>query len=119
VISGDSFVTIGGGLMIGGAVVFGWWQSWGSWHELRSDWRDFRAAAIGARENKRERQAFARGRSCSHCRRSLEPERLFRAVHRDTADAAGARWVYRCRCGEGTVYNSDGEGHHLESSSTA
>jgi len=119
VISTDSFVTIGAGLMIGGAVVFGWWQSWGSWDELRSDWRDFRAAAIGARENKRERKAFAHGRRCPECRRAIEPRRLFRAVHAETSDAAGIRWVYRCRCGEGTLYDRNGDAHHLEPSSAA
>ena len=118
-ISADSFVTIGAGLIVGGAVVFGWWQSWGSWQELRSDWRDFRAAAVGARENRRERRAFASGRSCGQCRRSLDPRRLFRAVHRASSDAVGASWVYRCRCGEVTVYDSAGVGHHLEPSSKA
>jgi hypothetical protein len=105
---------IGTDLMIGGGVVFGWWHSWGSWHELRRDWQDFRAAARDTRANTRERQEFARGRSCSRCQASLLPRRLFRAVRHEPPATADARWVYRCRCGESTLYDADGEAHHLE-----
>ena len=119
VISADSFVTIGTGLMLGGGVVFAWWHSWGSWIELRRDWRDFRAAAVAARENTRERRAFARDKSCSRCHVPLDARRLFRAVHCESAAPGGRGWVYRCRCGESTLYDVDGEGHHLEPASAA
>jgi hypothetical protein len=114
VISADSFVTIGAGLVIGSGVAFGWWHSWVTLQELRADWRDFRAAAHAARENARERRAFARGRSCSRCHVGLTAGRLFRAVHREWPATSGAVWVYRCRCGESTLYDDAGEGHHLE-----
>ncbi|HUR35418.1 MAG TPA: hypothetical protein VM032_16555, partial [Vicinamibacterales bacterium] len=119
VISADSFVTMGAGLVIGGGVAFGWWHSWGTFQELRADWRDFRAAANDARANARERRSFASGRSCSRCHVALNARRLFRAVNRESAATPGAQWVYRCRCGESTLYDGDGEGHHLEPASAA
>ena len=118
-ISAYSFVTIGAGLVIGGGVAFGWWHSWGTLHELRTDWRDFRAAASDARENDRERRAFARGRSCSRCHAGLNARRLFRAVHCENTAARAARWVYRCRCGESTLFDGDGQAHHLDPASAA
>ena len=105
--------------MIGGAVVFGWWQSWGSWQELRSDWRDFRAAAIGARENRRERRAFAERPLLQPLSRIAGAKAPLPRCAPRPADAVGASWVYRCRCGEVTVYDSAGVGHHLEPSSAA
>ena len=109
-ISADSFVTVSAGLVIGGGVAFGWWHSWGTLHDLQTDWRDFRAAAQTARENARERRAFVHGRSCSRCRAGLNPRRLFRAVHCGSPGVPGAKWVYRCRCGESTLYDGDGRG---------
>ena len=117
-ISADSFVTIGAGLVIGSGVAFGWWHGWGTLQELRNDWRDFRAAAHDAHVNARERRAFARGRSCSRCHVGLSAGRLFRAVHHDSVTSR-AQWVYRCRCGESTLYDADGEGHHLGPASAA
>ena len=118
-VSADSFVTVGAGLVIGSGVALGWWHSWGTIEELRSDWRDFRAAAAAARENARARRAFAAGRSCSQCRVRLDARRLFRAVPHDPGGTSGAQWVYRCRCGESTLYDGNGEGHHLEPASAA
>ncbi|MEO7275254.1 MAG: hypothetical protein ABIX28_08075 [Vicinamibacterales bacterium] len=118
-ISADSFVTMGAGLVIGGGVAFGWWHRWGALHELRSDWRDFRAAANDARENDLERRTFARGRSCSRCHVGLNARRLFRAVHREPCTTSGPQWVYRCRCGESTLFDGDGQAHHLAPASAA
>lgn len=118
-ISADSVVTIGTGLLLAGGVVFGWRHTFGRWQEFRTDWRDFRAASANARENARERRAFASSRTCSDCHAPLDPKRLFRAVQREPLVAAGAKWVYRCRCGESTWYDDAGAGHHLEHASAA
>ena len=55
--STDALVTLGAGIVLGGSVVVGWWYTWGSWQELRRDWRDFRTAAA----NTRAQSAGARG----------------------------------------------------------
>jgi hypothetical protein len=105
-------------LLLVGVVVL-WWRSWTTWEELRTDWRDLRRAAENARANRKEREAFANGKSCPRCLVPLNPRRLYRAVHSGQASGADVRWVYRCKCGESTLYDDSGKGRHLESASAA
>ena len=116
-ISADTFLTVG--VFLSGAAMFGWWHGRSTWSELRRDWRDFRAASLIARENTRERRAFACARSCSRCRVALDARRLFRAVHRPPFATSGPCWVYRCRCGESTLYDANGDAHQLDPASAA
>jgi hypothetical protein len=105
-------------LLLCGAVVL-WWRSWTTWDELRNDWRDLRRAAENARANRKEREAFAGHKACSRCHAPLNPHRLYRAVRTGHARTTNARWVYRCKCGESTLYDDSGTGRHLESASAA
>jgi hypothetical protein len=118
VLSSDSFVNVSTGLLLGGSVVLCWWYTWGTWRELRTDWRDFREAGDNARANRNERRAVARGRVCHRCGVGLSPRRLHRAVRTSQPEAPGAKWVYRCRCGELTVYDSAGQERYLDHTAT-
>jgi hypothetical protein len=119
VFSTDSLVTLGTGLFLCGSVVLGWWFNWGTWDDLRRDWWDFRNAANLARANKEERQALARGKTCCRCHVPLNPRRLHRAVRSGQADVPVSGWVYRCGCGESTLYDAAGKGRRLEPASAA
>ena len=118
-VSTHTIVTIATGLLLGGSVAVSWWSTWGKWEELRSDWRDFRMAAAHARANKRERADFARGKRCGGCRRGIDPRRLYRAVRTGHAPAPLSSWVYRCRCGESTLFDGTAAPRPLEPASAA
>ena len=118
-LSTDAFVTLGAGIVLGGSVVIGWRYTWGSWHELRRDWRDFRTAAANARANRQERAAFACDKSCGRCHIRLNANRLYRAVRTNHNAPPTSRWVYRCRCGESTLFDVNGDAHPLKPASAA
>ena len=110
-------MNVAAGLLVCAVVVL-WWRNWTTWEELRRDWWDLRRAAANARANRREREAFVSGKVCPQCLTSLHPRRLFRAV-RSSYVAADAKWVYRCKCGESTLYDESGHGRHIASDSAA
>ena len=116
-VSTQVIMTIGIGLLLGGTVIASWRSTWGKWDELRRDWLDFRMAAELARANKRERAAFAHGKRCDGCRRAVNPRRLYRAVRTGHSPAPPSSWVYRCPCGESTLYDGTGRPQQLKPAS--
>jgi len=119
VLSPQSIAEVGTGILLGGGVVLCWFYTWGRWAEWQRDWRDFREAAMLARANRLERDTFARGKACRRCHVRLDPRRLFRAVRNRSATVPGPSWVYRCHCGESTLYDAAGKGCQLEPASAA
>jgi hypothetical protein len=120
VVATPTIVTIGSGLLLGGSVALAWWWfTWDKWEELRSDWRDFRTAADYARANTRERAAFASGKRCGRCRHAVNPRRLYRAVRTGYVPAPPSSWVYRCPCGESTLFDGTGATRPVEPASAA
>lgn len=55
----------------------------------------------------REKARFAGGRICSLCNRPLRGKRLFRPVMPGAHEPSTVHWLYRCECGELTLYDQE------------
>ena len=118
-VSTHVIVNIGIGLLLSGSLLAAWRPTRSKWDELRRDWRDFRMAADATRANKKERAAVAQGKRCGRCRRAVNARRLYRAVRTGNSPAKPSSWVYRCPCGESTLYDGTGRPHQLGPASAA
>ena len=60
-----------------------------------------------------ERRAFVAGKVCPACNQPMEAKRLVQAVNAETNEALTGR-IYRCQCGELTLFEPDGHARHVE-----